>query len=1437
MSVVTRLGAKKGNSDTDEGDILGDAQNVEHATNEDSSGGSSDREIEKLRLQLEIERIKLAQIQAGGDSGYRPNTEHRSRVGEYARDLRGVLTAMPESEALVPEWFVSVETVFKNFGVPEDIQGTVLLAYLNEKMRAVIARHGNGTILLYPEVKEKVLAELRLTPAEYKRHFYQARKGDSESWGQFLTRLSALFDHYTASRNVKTLDDLRDLILVDRLTYVMSDETRSYVTLADTGKWHRPDKVVEMAENFEETKRGAKQRRTVAPATQRRPPEAREKIVPGKNNAGSRVPMPTREMSGRVVHCYNCKEEGHYARQCPQTSAKQTGSRCNEPRVRQNDSSKLVAKVALLHGDQMSSTIERAKEGVTADLVTLRVGDRVVKARLDSGADITVLKRNIVSFPDSEIESGEIRLRGAFGHTVGAQLMEIPLGIETEDGCGQQVLTLCAVTEELAQGIDALITPHDFEEIRNVNEELGREAAELASMGSIGIEQIKCRETTDEDEVDEEVEQNQNASINVVSSEIDAEPEIRSEESRRFAAEQREDVSLKESWEHAKEGSHGMIVIDGLLYHNDRTDYGDCRQLVLPISRRNEVLTLAHDSPWGGHFSQKKTKQRVKSAFYWPSVATDIKRYCQSCHGCQMFSKARSTDRVPITPLTRPEEPFRVLYMDCIGPLDPPSARGHRYALCIVDLCTRWPEVVPLRSLTAKATCQALVDVFARYGVPETICCDQGTNFTSKLTQELAQRMGVQMRFSTPDHPQSNGLVERWNGTFKAMLRHVVDEEGREWDRYIPCLLWAYREVPNEITGVSPFQLMFGRAPHGPLGILQQTWAGDWTPPTGLNKPAGEYLGQLRERMSKMSREVSERVQSAQEAYAGRYNLRAHAKAFQPGDKVLVLEPESANKMKAKWKGPAEVTERVRPDSYRVKMPDGSERWVHANKLRSYIARVDAVGVIFDEDVEFGEVNTCPVPTTQDCPRVVDNSANQLNAKQKTELDELVAEYHEVFSENPGKCNVGSHHIRLVPGAKLDRGHIYKVPVALRGEVDKQVEELLRWDFIYPVESNVAHPVVCVSKRDGTMRMCVDYRKLNTVTEQDRFPMENITELIYKVSKSRFISVLDMTRGYWQIQMDPESQKYTAFATPSGLYAWNVMPYGLRNSAATFQRVMNGLLRRHRDYTCVYIDDIAIHSNSWEEHVRHLRAVLSTLRESGLTANIKKCRFGEPKVKYLGHWVGSGVHSPDPDNVAAIMKLQLPTDKKGVRSALGMFNYYREYIPNYSELVLPLTNLTNRRVPNKLPWNAEAKKAFEVVKEKLAKIPELVSPDPRHGYTLTTDASEKAVGACLSQRIDGQERPIAFLSKKLSDSQSKWSTIEREAFAIVWALGRLDTWLFGAKIKVLTDHNPLAYLARSSPSSARLTRWSLALQKYELEISHIKGSHNKCADALSRLDF
>ncbi|GFT95901.1 hypothetical protein TNCV_312381 [Trichonephila clavipes] len=621
-------------------------------------------------------------------------------------------------------------------------------------------------------------------------------------------------------------------------------------------------------------------------------------------------------------------------------------------------------------------------------------------------------------------------------------------------------------------------------------------------------------------------------------------------------------------------------------------------------------------------------------------MSGEIAEFVQTCKGCQLRKPEKIGDRAPITPIVRPELPFEIVNIDVIGPIQPPSGRGHKYVLCMMDQHTRWPEAVPLRSLTAKNACDSLLQIFSRTGIPSIIASDQGTNFKSALTQEFTKRIGSSPRFSCPGYPASNGLVERWNKVLKDMIHHVIREDPRSWDRQLPFLLFAYREVPNTTTGVSPFRLLYGREARGPLAILKSSWAGEIHLPTNISQSAADYLQEMKINMEKAAESASLTAAQKQKAYGDYFNKRSSVKNFSIGEQVVLLIPDSSNKIYARWTGPGEIIQHHPPHSYKVKLPDGTVRHVHVNKIRKYHPRALAVGVIFEGDHEFGEIH----PTL-------------------------------IY-----RAKVGTHRIRLKPNIERKKPfvYIYRIPESLKIKVDEQIEELVRLDLIEESDAEIAYPIVCVNKKDGTLRLCVDFRALNSESVSDDFPMEDAVELIHSIGRANIITTLDLLKGYWAIPMAEDSKNLTSFKTHRQQYRFKVMSFGLKNASATFQREMNKALSCYREFSRAYIDDIAIFSKNWEEHLLHLDTILTKLSELNFTVNLKKCAFGKAQIKYLGHIIGSGKHEPDPEKTAVINNLPVPKTKKELRSVLGLCNYYREYIPKYSELVYPLTELTKR---------------------------------------------------------------------------------------------------------------------------------------------------------------
>ncbi len=366
------------------------------------------------------------------------------------------------------------------------------------------------------------------------------------------------------------------------------------------------------------------------------------------------------------------------------------------------------------------------------------------------------------------------------------------------------------------------------------------------------------------------------------------------------------------------------------------------------------------------------------------------------------------------------------------------------------------------------------------------------------------------------------------------------------------------------------------------------------------------------------------------------------------------------------------------------------------------------------------------------------------------------------------------------------------------------------------------------------LRFCVDYRKVNAVSKFDAYPMPRVDELLDRLGTARFYSTLDLTKGYWQIPLSPLSKEKSAFTTPFGLHQFVTLPFGLFGAPATFQRLMDKILRPHTAYAAAYLDDIIIYSQDWQLHMVHLREVLRALRGAGLTANPKKCAVGRVEVRYLGFHLGHGQVRPQIDKTAAIAACPRPKTKKEVRQFLGLAGYYRRFIPDYSELTSPLTDLAKKEVPDTVPWTERCQQVFTQVKAALCGGPLLHSPDFSLPFLLQTDASDRGLGAVLTQEIGGEEHPVLYISRKLSKRETMYSTIEKECLAIRWAVLTLRYYLLGREFTLCSDHVPLQWLHRMKDTNARITRWYLALQPFKFKVIHRPGTQMTVADFLSR---
>ena len=469
-----------------------------------------------------------------------------------------------------------------------------------------------------------------------------------------------------------------------------------------------------------------------------------------------------------------------------------------------------------------------------------------------------------------------------------------------------------------------------------------------------------------------------------------------------------------------------------------------------------------------------------------------------------------------------------------------------------------------------------------------------------------------------------------------------------------------------------------------------------------------------------------------------------------------------------------------------------------------------------------------------------------LSATQKEKLKSLIKEFSDIFKLDPTpetRAHGVMHQIKLKPGTNPIACKPFPMSSFLHSETKKVTDLLLKAGMIRPGSGPWAFPVVMVRKPGGKhWRMCVDFRKLNKVTVKDKWPFPRIQDLHHSLRGSSIFSTMDALAGFWQILVDPRDRAKTAFVTRHGLFEWNVMPMGLSNSPATFQRMMESVLTGmlHQFVLC-YIDDVCVHSDNFDEHLAHLRRVFERFRQHHLALKPSKCHFGFSELKFLG-WMasGSGIR-PNPEKIEAILKFGTPTTIRELRSFLGMASWFRDSVKNFAMLAAPLTSQLKGPQGEKrrrLKWNEESEKSFQAIKEAMAKQTFLHHPDPNKPFLVDCDASDVGVGAVLFQLDDeGKERPIVFVSRSLSAAERKWDASEKEAFAVIWALrDKLRPFLMGHApgFTVFTDHANLFFLLRQK--KGRLARWGLTLAEFacDMKLVHKKGAKNKVADALSR---
>lgn len=1381
-----------------------------------------------LRLQLELENTKLQLVRESAVGGAGGSGAARAReTSEGSSNLRYV----PKFNEKDPDTFFTLfERVAAARGWPDAEKILLLQCVVTGKAQEAYSAVCAQENLTYNDVKVAVLKAYQLTAEAYRQKFRQWVKGAKQTHMEFVNELTTHFKRWCVAGGVVTFEQLSDVIILEQFKNSLPSRVVTYLNERE------PDNVIkaaQLADDFVLTHQSFGS--GVPPVS--------GGDVRGKNVMfGAVCKNPPRAGRSREADvCHYCRNVGHWKDKCPLLKSKGRAS----PAMLSAETLRREVQVPVESGG-----CSGFEPFITDAHVSLVGSSECVKIKVlrDTGAKHSFIVESALPFSSNSAVGDFILMRGM-------ELGCVPVprhNVTLKSGFVSGVFPVAVRPALPLEGVDMVLgndicggavwasgPPSPLVLAKPLS-------PDLVSVGKIfpicAVTRAQAKKS-EELVVKTSVE---SVALPVLPVAVSKEDWVSALQSDGTLSSLREQVV---SVAQIRDLAQGYFEQDSMLVRKWSDCVGDVVlaptfQLVVPEAFRSHVLRAAHDQ--SGHFGVRKTYLCTLKHFFWPRMKRDVSLYIKSCHVCQLTGKPNQKILpAPLQPIPAIHEPFEYLLVDCVGPL-PVSKSGSKFLLTVMCQTTRYPAAFPLRSITTKAVVKALSQFVSIFGVPKVIQSDRGSNFTSHMFAQVLKLLGVNHNLSTPYHAQSQGALERFHQTLKSLLRAFCVELDRDWEEGLPWLMLAAREAVQDSTGFSPNDLVFGHVVRGPLATLKDNLVTS-DAPTNLI----DYVNGFRHRLYTAGSLARERLQLAQKGMKAQYDRRAELHVFSPGDQVLVLKPLVGSPFQARYSGPFSVKERISDLNYLLSTPGRRKatQLCHVNLLKPYYQRsVSGVVSSVSPALSVGDGVVVPgedgVPGPDDsalCGRLknseslgqLDSLLSHLSPFQRSDLVCLIKRFPELFGDVPSRTSWIVHDID-VGNAEPITQRFYRMSPDKLSLLDTEVNYMLTHGLAVPSSSCWASPCILVPKPDRTPRFCTDFRKVNSVTKSDSFPLPRMDDCIDLVGSAKFLSKFDLLKGYWQVPLSERASEIASFITPSGLYSYTVMPFGLRNAPATFQRLMNRVTAGLEGCS-VYLDDLVVFSDSWHLHLQRIKALFERLSEAQLTVNLAKCEFGRATVTYLGRVVGQGMVAPVDAKVAAVAGFPRPATKKELQRFLGLVGYYRSFCCNFSSVVFPLTELL--KADSKFVWSDECQQAFENVKTLLCSCPVLAAPCFSRPFQLQVDASQVGAGAVLLQggEEDGVLRPVCFFSRKFNRYQSNYSVIEKEALALVWAIQHFEVYVGGGvPLVVYTDHNPLTFLKSLKSPNQRLVRWALFLQAYDLDIRHVKGESNVQADALSR---